>query len=150
MEPAFTPILVDRQNSGRYCRRPELPWRFLICCVKISFLNTSPGLSDEQPHMQLCAKRDRAPGWSLKKYKDLFAKKQAGLYKGAGLPIILCTDDKGVFSCSLSGKLRPKDFKMGLNSPGEYLLAASTFPWDKKELFSLSRCCCAKLSLKLV
>jgi len=49
---------------------------------------------------------------------------QAGLYKDSGLPIILCTDDKGVFSCSLSG---------------EYHLAASTFSWDKKELFSLSR-----------
>lgn len=49
---------------------------------------------------------------------------QAGLLHSAGLPFILCTDDKGVFSCSLSG---------------EYCLAAEAFTWDRRELFSISR-----------
>ena len=80
MEPAFTPILVDRQNSGRYSRRPELPWRYFICCVKISFLNTSPGLPDEQPHVQLSAKRDRAPGRSLKKVQRSICKKNRPVF----------------------------------------------------------------------
>ena len=35
----------------------------------------------------------------------IFSCYQAGLYKSNNLPIILCTDDKGVFSCTLSGCL---------------------------------------------
>lgn len=49
---------------------------------------------------------------------------QAGLYYAAGIPIILCTDDKGVFCCSLSG---------------EYYKAASAYGWDRDTLYTLSR-----------
>ena len=48
---------------------------------------------------------------------------QAGLYHRHGVPIILCTDDKGVFSCTLSG---------------EYSIAANSFGWTKEELYDIS------------
>jgi adenosine deaminase len=41
-------------------------------------------------------------------------------------PCILCTDDKGIFNCSLSG---------------EYLIAAKTFNLGKRELYELSKRC---------
>ena len=123
-----------------------------FCITKIWKLT---GLSDEQPVVQLCAKRSRAPGQFFNShfflpgtfivfclfllfvprrnfYKShlfyqtvffasdnsyffepgqsilvltIFSCYQAGLYKSNNLPIILCTDDKGVFSCTLSGCL---------------------------------------------
>jgi len=48
---------------------------------------------------------------------------QAGLYHKHGIPVVLCTDDKGVFSCSLSG---------------EYSIAAVSFGWTNKDMFNLS------------
>jgi adenosine deaminase len=37
---------------------------------------------------------------------------------------VLCTDDKGVFCCSLSG---------------EYAIAAESFGWTREELFAIAR-----------
>ncbi len=37
---------------------------------------------------------------------------------------MLCTDDKGVFCCSLSG---------------EYAIAAESFGWTREELFAIAR-----------
>jgi len=48
---------------------------------------------------------------------------QAGLYHKHGIPVVLCTDDKGVFSCTLSG---------------EYSIAAESFGWTKEEMYDLS------------
>merc|ERR1711874_97677 len=48
---------------------------------------------------------------------------QAGLMYEAGVPIVLCTDDKGVFLCSLSG---------------EYKLAADTYNWGRDVVWKLA------------
>ncbi len=40
------------------------------------------------------------------------------------MPFVLCTDDKGVFCCSLSG---------------EYTIAAESFGWTRDELFAIAR-----------
>jgi len=48
---------------------------------------------------------------------------QAGLYYSHDIPVVLCTDDKGVFSCTLSG---------------EYSIAAQTFGWTNQDLYNLS------------
>lgn len=48
---------------------------------------------------------------------------QAQCLRDNDIPIILCTDDKGVFSCTLSG---------------EYKLASHHFGWDRKVLYQLS------------
>jgi len=48
---------------------------------------------------------------------------QAGLLYEAGVPIVLCTDDKGVFLCSLSG---------------EYKLAADTYNWGRDVMWKLA------------
>ena len=92
MGPVFIPILVGHQTSGTYSGKPELLWRYLhlqlryICSTNKQVCLTSNLTCNSVP--------------SAKEH-------QAGLYKNSGLPIILCTDDKGVFSCSLSGNLQP-------------------------------------------
>ena len=48
---------------------------------------------------------------------------QTNLYYKAGIPIVICTDDKGVFCCTLSS---------------EYRIAAEIFHWSKKEVFAIS------------
>ena len=48
----------------------------------------------------------------------------AGIYHAHNIPIALCTDDKGVFSCSLSDEFR---------------IAAETFGWSREQLFTISR-----------
>lgn len=48
---------------------------------------------------------------------------QTKLLHDAGVPIVLCTDDKGVFLCSLSG---------------EYKLAANTFNWSRNAMWNIS------------
>jgi len=48
---------------------------------------------------------------------------QAGLYHRNDVPIVLCTDDKGVFSCTLSG---------------EYRIAAETFEWSNEQMYIMS------------
>eukprot|EP00092_Neocalanus_flemingeri_P021537 GFUD01023359.1.p1 GENE.GFUD01023359.1~~GFUD01023359.1.p1 ORF type:complete len:352 (+),score=103.59 GFUD01023359.1:57-1112(+) len=53
-----------------------------------------------------------------------YSQHQAGLYHKHGIPVVLCTDDKGVFSCTLSG---------------EYRIAAESFGWSKEEMYELSR-----------
>ena len=56
---------------------------------------------------------------SVPSYKE----HQAGLYHNQGIPVVLCTDDKGVFSCTLSG---------------EYSIAAESFGWTKEDMYNLS------------
>ncbi|XP_023342034.1 adenosine deaminase-like protein isoform X3 [Eurytemora carolleeae] len=51
-----------------------------------------------------------------------YAQHHAGLLHNK-VPFILCTDDKGVFSCSLSG---------------EYRLAGEAFGWDSEKLFRVA------------
>jgi len=52
-----------------------------------------------------------------------YSKHQARYLHESNIPIILCTDDKGVFSCTLSR---------------EYKLAAEHFDWSREELFTIS------------
>jgi len=52
-----------------------------------------------------------------------YEKHHAGLLHNK-VPLILCTDDKGVFCCTLSG---------------EYRIAAQTFHWDRETLFNIAR-----------
>jgi len=48
---------------------------------------------------------------------------QTKLLYEAGIPIVICTDDKGVFLCSLSG---------------EYKLAAESFGWSREIMWNIS------------
>jgi len=52
-----------------------------------------------------------------------FQQHQAGIYHKHGVPIIICTDDKGVFNCSLSQ---------------EFETAANAFHWSREDLFNIS------------
>jgi len=52
-----------------------------------------------------------------------FQQHQADIYHKHGVPIIICTDDKGVFNCSLSQ---------------EFQTAATAFNWSREELFNIS------------
>jgi len=59
----------------------------------------------------------------LCKTSPSYAKHHANYLHNDGICIMLCTDDKGVFKCSLSG---------------EYELAMKHFGWDKDFMFNLS------------
>ena len=52
-----------------------------------------------------------------------FKEHQAGVYYRHDIPVVLCTDDKGVFSCNLSG---------------EYKIAAENFGWTNMDLYNMS------------
>lgn len=93
MGHVFIQILEAHQTCGTYYRKPELLWRYLY--LRLKYICST--------HKQVCLTSNLTCN-SVPSAKE----HQAGLYKSSGLPIILCTDDKGVFSCSLSGKLLPK------------------------------------------
>ena len=97
--PASTPAWAAHTTSGRTSRKPGLQLRF-----KIMTNIFSVRLPLNRPSLTMFAQVCLTSNLTCNSVPSA-VEHQAGLYHTAGLPIILCTDDKGVFSCSLSGHL---------------------------------------------
>ena len=64
LENQLRPLMTDRLMNFSKSEKSEKSL-ILIFTEKIFILNTQAGLPHQQPHMQLGAKRKRAPGRSL-------------------------------------------------------------------------------------